>query len=138
MRLILSLFIEGLFLISCISHGQPAIHETLNERGDVIERWGNYHERDDEDDFREFLYYDKNHRLTEVKRFLFNSPNPDCIVTDTAMYMSNLYTYDDNGKLLDEKIDVNVTDDNDRVLSHTLGFHYDHQKGAESGILEKE
>lgn len=75
------------------------VHEIKNERGRVIERWGNYHTDDNNMNFRHYYYYDKTGMLLNEKQYWFDEKNIDCLVKDTAEYRDIYYYYIfENGK----------------------------------------
>jgi hypothetical protein len=119
-----------LLIGSCsMQKGNPNIHERHDEKGRVVERWGNYHESDNDDDFRGFFYYDSIGRLVKEKLYLFSEPNPNYEIIDSTDYIETIYEYDRNGNLITEKKYFPQYDSSRKVISHELEFHYDHRTG---------
>jgi hypothetical protein len=61
--------------------------------GRIIEKWGNYHQEDQTQNFRHFYFYNERGLITNEKKYWFTEDNIKCIIGDTALYDDVYYQY---------------------------------------------
>jgi hypothetical protein len=130
MKVFLMLIVSatGILYACRLDNPHPVIHERLGANGKVVERWGNYDERDQSEDFRMFLYYDSLDSLVKERYYGLKFANGEYNIADSLDFIETTYEYR-NGELVFERKFFPVYDSRGKALRHQLSFFYNHETG---------
>jgi hypothetical protein len=120
------------FLQNALS--DSSIHVKKDAAGRVAEKWGNYHQADDNVNFRTFFYYDSVGLPDSEKRYIFSDDNTDCIIKDSALYDLTIYHYQfERNKYILEQTDnyTPVVDSTGKVTGRKLYYRHERLKGRD-------
>lgn len=95
--------IPYLLFLRDIKQDRSEITEVTNERGLVVERFGNEHSWGNDVNFRELLKYNDQSQLIESRYYSFRDDNTECKISDSLSCILSKFYYNSEGQLELEK-----------------------------------
>ncbi len=117
---------------------EKTVFEKRDNKGQLKERFGNYHEKDRNTNFRSFFFYNGSGKLIRERNYFFEDSNIECRIIDTSDFSEILYMYSSSGKLQIEEIFHPKYDENGKVIQLFLAYRIDHISGQEESFQEPE
>ncbi len=108
----------------------------MDVNGQLVEKFGNYHEKDRNSNFRSFYFYNDSGELIRERNYFFEDTNIECIIIDSSDFSEILYKYNTSGKLQFVEIFEPKYDEKGRVIKHFLSYRMNHISGKEESFQE--
>jgi hypothetical protein len=133
----LFLFLFGYVFCYCNSlRMEDTVFDIKNDKGLVVERYGNHNTPDLNTNFRTFYFYNGRDLLIREKRYFFEDSNKECKIIDSLDYTDIHYKYNDQNKMILEEIYQPKYDMNGRVLQHFLAYRKNYITGKTETFQE--